>query len=215
MEIKSFYGSVKAASRSGEGQLVVATLNTVDKDGDVTLPGFFGRQTVQLVPAHDWTHVPIGKGVIFERGDEALVDFKLNLDIPAARDWHAAIKFDLDNPPALQEYSYGFQVKKGGSSRGEFAGRQVQFLRPLADGSPGVTVFEVSPCLRGAGVRTRTVSLDGDTGKGLQADITDEYLKFVANCNGIRVEDPKVTLARIYRRNVLDMARANTRRGTR
>lgn len=136
METKAFVGAVKEATANGAGQLVVATLNTIDKDGDVTLPGYFGRQSAVMVPAHDWQHVPIGKGVVYERGDEAIVDFQLNLDVAAAKDWHAAIRFDLDNPPALQEYSYGFQIKSGGSRKGDFGGRPVRFLQPLSDGSP-------------------------------------------------------------------------------
>jgi hypothetical protein len=198
METKAFIGAVKTASASGAGSLVVATLHTVDKDGDVTLPGYFGRQTAMMVPAHDWTHVPIGKGVVYERGDEAIVDFQLNMDIEAARDWHAAIKFDLDNPPALQEYSYGFTIKAGGSRQGDFGGRPVRFLQPLSDGSPGVTVFEISPCLRGAGVRTRTLNIDGATDP--KAALQREYLNYIASRHGIRIENPKVTLERIYRR---------------
>ena len=57
------------------------TLNVIDKDGDVTLPGFFGRQEVSMLPAHDRHHVPLGKGTIEEVGDEAIAQIKMNLDI--------------------------------------------------------------------------------------------------------------------------------------
>src|SRR3546814_5236447 len=91
----------------------------MDHDGDVTLPGFFGTQHASIVPSHDWKHVPLGKAVIREVANEAVVDFKLNLKIEPARQWHEAIRFDLENPPALQEYSYGFSIARGGSRPGE------------------------------------------------------------------------------------------------
>jgi hypothetical protein len=150
--------AVKAAGSGGATRLVVATLGEADSDWDVTLPGFFGRQSVAVLPAHDWTHVPLGKGVITEQGNEAIVDIEWNLSIPAAEWWYSAIKFDLEHPPALQNWSYGFSVKAGGAWPGEFKGRHVQFLGPLADGSPGCQAFEVSPVLRGAGVGTRTLA---------------------------------------------------------
>lgn len=150
-DLKAFTPTIKAAEADGTVSFVVARLGDhIDEDGDVTLPGYFGRQAVQLIPTHDWNHVPIGKGVIHEVGAEAVVDAKFNLAIPAARDWHAAIKFDFENPPALQEYSYGYTVLPGGSRPGEMRGRTVRFLQPLKDGSPGCIVHECSPVLLGA-----------------------------------------------------------------
>lgn len=220
METKSFIGSVKQATVDGSGRMVVATLNAIDLDGDVTLPGFFGRQTAMMVPTHDWSHVPIGKGVVYETGNEALVDFQLNMGIEAARDWHAAIKFDLENPPALQQYSYAFILKTGGARKGTFDSRPVRFLQPLSDGSPGALVFEFSPVLRGAGIRTRTL----DIGNGMTAEeqaaqdlFAHELVRFelgkIAHDNGIYVEDPKKTLERIYRDRVLSDAQRTLRRG--
>lgn len=163
MERKAFTPqAVKASAGSGgEGTVsfIVATLDTVDSDGDVTRSGFFGRQHVQMIPTHDWSHVPIGKGLLYEDGRHAKVDAQFNLAIPEARSWYEAIKFDSENPPALQQYSYGYTVKAGGSSYGDFQGRRVRFLQPLKDGSPGVDVHEVSPVLLGAGAGTRTLAV--------------------------------------------------------
>lgn len=158
MQVKTFRGEVKSLDE-GTVRVAFATLNDVDKDGDVTLPGFFGKQATVMVPVHDWNHVPIGKGVIFEEGDQAIAEVKLNLDIPAARDWHSALKFDMANPPALQEYSYGYTVLDGGSEYGDFKGRRVRYLKARPDGSPGVDVHEVSPVLLGAGNGTRTLGV--------------------------------------------------------
>jgi hypothetical protein len=142
------------ASGIANVRAVVATLGKIDADGDVTVPGFFGRQDVQVVPVHDWNHVPIGKGVVYEQGDQAIADMQLNLGIPQARAWWEAFKFDLQHPPALQQFSYGYTVKDGGSFEGHFGGRKVRFLQPLPNGSPGVVVHEAGPVMLGAGVDT-------------------------------------------------------------
>ncbi|HEY9562662.1 MAG TPA: hypothetical protein VIR30_02730 [Nocardioides sp.] len=170
----------------------------MDHDGDVTLPGFFGTQHAAIVPSHDWKHVPLGKAVIREVANEAVVDFKLNLKIEPARQWHEAIRFDLENPPALQEYSYGFSIARGGSRPGEVNGRPVRFLQPLKSGAPGVRVHEVSPVLRGAGIGSRTLGLtslsasDDDDSKQL----VNEYLRFVAISAGINQPDRSLRVIR-------------------
>lgn len=157
-EHKSFVPQFKAADDDGSASWVMATLNTIDHDGDVILPGSIGRQDISILPAHNDSHVPLGKGVVFESGDEAIVEAKFNLDIPAARDWHSAIKFDLANPPSVQEYSFGYELLPGGFKAGEFNGQRVRFFQPKGNGQPGVDVFESSPVLRGSGINTRTLA---------------------------------------------------------
>lgn len=158
-KLKAFTPVIKAVGDDGTATIVIATLNEIDSDGDVTLPGFFGKQDVVVLPAHDRFSVPLGKGRIYEDGDEAIAEVAFNLDIAAARDWHSAIKFDSEHPPSLQEYSYGFRVLPGGAKSGDFGGRRVQFLQPKADGTPGADVYEVSPVLKGAGIGTRTLAV--------------------------------------------------------
>src|SRR5205823_48499 len=111
---KSFTPQIKAVGSAGTVTFVVATLNVIDSDGDVTVPGAFGRQNVPMIPAHDWSSVPIGKGLLFEQGSEAIVDAQLNLAVAEARSWFDAIKFDVEHPPPLQEYSYGYSIRPGG-----------------------------------------------------------------------------------------------------
>lgn len=185
-EHKAFKPQIKALSERGEGLVVVATLGVKDKDNDVTLPGFFGRQDVQMVPSHQWGHVPLGKGVLSEQGDEALYEFAMNLKVPAAADWYEAMKFDLDHAPSLQEYSYAFSLREGGWRFGEWEGQQVRFLQPAAGGGPGAQVHEVSPVLRGAGEGTRTLDLKGE--------------KPFANEHACRLRDPDDFQADSFRR---------------
>ncbi len=146
----------------GSGEARIATLNVVDKDGDVTLPGFFGdAQVAHLLPAHDWSHVPMGKGRVVERGDAAYVAFQINTEIAAARDWQSALKFDLANPPAIQEWSYGFRVHADAWKEEQRDGRRVRLMGPRPDGSPGAIVHEFSPVVVGAGEGTGTVAVKG------------------------------------------------------
>lgn len=157
MDKKYFLLSAKdtKVEKDGTGQAIFATLNVVDKDGDVTLPGAFGSQETHLVGAHQGQNPAVGKSAISEKGDRAVADIRFNLEISAARDWHSALKFDLDpkNGTPQYEWSYGFNVVD--FETGVFEGRDVRFLKKL-------DVIEVSPVLRGAGEGTRTLSLKSE-----------------------------------------------------
>lgn len=161
MERKTF--AVKEMDDSGAVVADIATLNVKDKDGDVTLPGYFGKQTASVVLSHNWGPVMLGKGQISEQGEKAVFEGKMNLDEAdaEARAVHSRLKFDVANPPALIEWSYGFEVLDGG--RKQFADHpdfgNGSYLQPLADGSPGGKVYEVSPVLVGAGEGTGTRSV--------------------------------------------------------
>lgn len=148
MDRKAF--NLKALDETGSGEAVIATLGVIDRDGDVIEPGAFGEQTAKLIPAHDWSSVWLGKARVFERDNEAVAAFKINLDIPAAKDWHSALKFDLKEGQPIGEWSWGFSVDESGD--GEMNGQRVRMLKR-------VTVHEVSPVLLGAGINTRTLSM--------------------------------------------------------
>jgi hypothetical protein len=46
-------GQVKRLDESGEGQAIFATLNLLDNDNDVLLPGAIGRQVSPMMAAHE------------------------------------------------------------------------------------------------------------------------------------------------------------------
>lgn len=154
---------VKSIGDTGEVSAEIATLNVKDKDSDVTLPGFFGEQDVKIVLSHQWGPVMLGKGKITEQGEKAVLDGKMNLDEAdaEARAVHSRLKFDLDNPPALIEWSYGFEPKAG--SREQFTDHEKfgdgHWLKPMEDGSPGAKIYEASPVLVGAGEGTGTTAV--------------------------------------------------------
>lgn len=159
MNLKKKLGQIKAVSDEGFVTAVIATLNVIDKDGDVTLPGAFGEQEAVVLPTHDWGHIPIGRAKISEKDGVVVAQIKFNLDVAAGLEWYKALKFDFDSGKPLQEYSYGFTIEAGGQATGEFNGRSVRFLKPQDTGAPGLKVHEVSPVLVGAGMGTRTVAV--------------------------------------------------------
>lgn len=157
------------AEPTGEVSSVIATLNVKDKDGDVTLPGFFGDkgQVVSIVTSHNWQELMVGKGILKEDGEEAVFRGKFNLADPDGKKLHTKLLFDVDNPPAKIEWSYNLRIKDGG--RVAFHDHEDfgdgQWLGPV-DGEAGVKVDEVSPVMVGAGEGTGTLgvkALRGDT----------------------------------------------------
>lgn len=145
---------VKVVDESkGEVQCVFSTLNVIDKDRDVTLPGAFGEQKVRISAYNhqSWSdELPIGKGVIREVGNEAILDGQFFMDVQKAKDTFNTIKHLED----LMEWSYGYDVLErdhGTWPPGDAKGEDVQFLKKLK-------VHEVSPVILGAGENTRTLS---------------------------------------------------------
>lgn len=156
MEHKTVHAEIKQVGETGTFEAVIATLGVIDHDGDIIEPGAFGNQTVAVLPSHDWGSVPLGKAHIEERGNKAVAVGRFNLEIPAAKDWHSALMFDLANPPAVQEWSFGYEVKAGENDTVD--GQMVRRLMKL-DSS------EVSPVLRGAGIATGTLAAKTAVGK--------------------------------------------------
>lgn len=131
----------------GEVEAVFATLDVVDKDGDVTQKGAFSNGAEVIISAYNhktWEGaLPVGKGVIQEVGNEVLMKGQFFMNTAAGRDHFEVVK-------ALgpkQEWSYGFNVDE--SSPGQFDGKSVRMLKRMS-------VYEVSPVMRAAGIGTRT-----------------------------------------------------------
>jgi hypothetical protein len=136
------------SDQTGQFTAVFATLNVIDHDGDVTLPGAF--QDGQEAPIEAWNHnygvPPVGKGFVREREDKAVVEGRFFLDTAGGLEHYKTVKALGD----LQEWSYTFQVED--AAPGKFDGQDVQFLRKL-------DVWGVAPVQRGAGIDTRTTSI--------------------------------------------------------
>jgi len=148
---------------SGTAEFVIASLGVVDADNDIVVPGAIGTQTVPLLPAHDWSSIPLGKATTAEIGGLVVANARFNLDIAAGREWHRAILFDLEHGPSTQQYSWGYSVLS--SSPGKVGGKDVRFLH-------SVRLHEVSPVVRGASVGTRTLTAKGTFEPGELAAIS-------------------------------------------
>lgn len=149
--------SIKEMNDAGRGLAVIADLSAVDHDGDTYAAGAFNwkqptGQWAPLIPAHHRGKMPFGKTRVYEDGNDALAELHLNLGTQTGRDWHAALKFDLETGQPVQEWSYGYDVLDF-----EFVirdGKQVRLLKRL-------DVHEVSTVIRGAGAGTGTISIKG------------------------------------------------------
>lgn len=149
-ETKALTGvSIKDAA-AGTVQAVFATLGVIDSDGDVTEKGAFEDGAAVRISAYGHTSwagaLPVGKGVIREAGEEAILDGQFFLNTQHGRDTFETVK-GLEE---LGEWSYGYDIVD--AAPGQFDGKDVQFLRKLK-------VHEVSPVLLGAGVGTRTLEV--------------------------------------------------------
>lgn len=155
------------ADAAGTFSAVFATLNVIDHDGDVTVPGAFkdGAEVIVGSWGHKTYELPVGKGVIRAGQTEAAVDGEFFLDTQPGKDTYQTVK----NLGSLGEWSYVFQVNK--QSFGTQGDRPVRFLE-------GIDVYSVDPVLAGAGIDTRTTVIKGLTrpfdeeSAALLADIT-------------------------------------------
>ena len=140
-------------AEEGAVTAIFSTFNVIDKDGDVTLPGAFEDAAPVIISAwgHDWGELPAGRGAIKAEEERALLEGHFFLRAPQGLATYETVK-GLSEPPALQEWSYGYDVIE--SSEGDFDGQQVRFLKKLH-------VYEVSPVMAGAGIGTGTLAIKG------------------------------------------------------
>lgn len=189
MQTKQY--SARQLKVDGEGQFsaVFATLNVVDKDGDVLRPGSIESGQKVRISAYghrSWGgELPVGKGSIREEENELIVDGQFFLGSQIGKDTYETVK----GLSELQEWSFGFDVVN--SSQGEFEGEQVTFLEKM-------DVHEVSPVMLGAGIGTRTVdvkSLDQDELATLAKEVTEQLNTVATDDKGEKADEPGETFA--------------------
>jgi hypothetical protein len=148
---------IKDAAK-GHVSAVFATLDVVDKDGDVTVKGAFKEG--QKVAISNFGHKiwegapPVGKGVIKEVGNEAVFEGQFFMNTTHGRDAFETVKALCEDDGPGTEWSYGFDVEdsepaKKGSTYGPNHRRTLKAMK----------VHEVSPVLVGAGVGTRVTGI--------------------------------------------------------
>lgn len=188
------------ADKPGSFSATIVTLNVIDSDRDVTLPGAFanGKEIVMSSYQHgSWQGgmdaLPPGKGTVSEINNEVVVDGEFNLNTITGKEHYETLKF----MSGIQEYSYGFRPIE--YEFGEFNGQQVRFLKK-------VDIFEFSPVLKGAGVGTRTRDIKNDKGMTF-ADQAESALAAVSSF----VERTK-SLADLRRKEGRDLSDTNKER---
>ncbi len=154
----------------GEGKFkaVFATLNVVDHDGDIILPGAIEPGKKIRISAYNhgsWGgNLPVGKGVISESMDKLVVDGEFFLDTQSGLETYKTIK----NLEDLTEYSFGFDIDEMDYQR--IGDKNVRLLKKL-------NVYEVSPVLLGAGIGTGTVDIKSVVKNAIpshETDVVDE-----------------------------------------
>lgn len=143
--------SVKNAD-TGEFEAVFATLNVIDRDGDVILPGAISDGAPVAVSAYghkSWTgELPTGAGTIHELGDELIVRGQFFLDTDGGRNTFGVVKGLAEH--GLGEWSWSLQEVE--SERATWEGQKANLIRKVGK------VAEVSPVLLGAGRNTGTLA---------------------------------------------------------
>ena len=152
MQIKTFRSAMqfKAEGEEGDFTAIFSTLNVIDHDGDVTLPGAFteGEKVRISYWGHRWRDLPVGRGEIHSDEEKAWVDGKFFLDTEHGMQTYLTVK----NLGELQEWSYGFDIDE--VSFGEFEDQDVAFLLDDACGTrSGRAGSDKAACGRGAGKR--------------------------------------------------------------
>lgn len=180
-------------AEKGEVEAVFATLEVVDKDNDITRKGAFESGAEVVISAYNhktWEGaLPVGKGVIHEVGDQVVMKGQFFMNTTHGRDHFEVVKA----LGAKQEWSYGFNVDD--SEQGEHEGKAVRVLKRM-------TVHEVSPVLRGAGVGTRTTyakSLKDEV--GLAVDAVKAAVESAERVGALRAEKGK-SLSNINRESL-------------
>lgn len=186
---------------AGTFRATIATLNVIDKDGDVTLPGAFrvGQEVRIAQWGHNWGALPVGKGVVGADDRKAWVDGEFFLDTPHGMATYTTVK----RLGGLQEWSYGYYPAK--YSFGEFEGQQVRFLEDLDS-------IEASPVMLGAGEGTGT-----DMIKGLDGGLTlpDHADRVLATLGAFKARVDSLAELRAKEGRTLSTANVNRLKGHR
>jgi len=153
---------LKFDAGAGSGTCLFSRYFVEDADHDYTKPGFLPHGAIcPLLIGHVWSETPVGKGKIRSERDAAYFDFAL-ADTARGKELASWLRFDFSDGQPKSEFSYGFQVLEGGSSRQLIDGKMLRVLHAREDGSPGALVKECSYVLAGSGVGTALVAMKGE-----------------------------------------------------
>lgn len=183
MDYKHYTLKVLEADEKGHFRAVFATMNVVDKQDDLTIPGAFGQQDVIL---SQWNHgswqsgasaLPIGVGKIFEEGNDAIIAGEFALEDADAQKTYKMLKY-LKEKGRNVEWSYALPEIE--FENREQDGKRIRVLKRIK-------VNEVSPVLMGAGINTRLLYIK--SGKTVTPGENETEQEFISRCIGFYVEE--------------------------
>jgi hypothetical protein len=142
---------------SGEIDLVFATLNVIDRDGDVILPGAIkdGASVVISAYGHEsWKgKLPCGRGTIHEVDDELVCKATFFLDTSHGVDTFNTVKGLVGDGDEADLTEWSFSLQEVVATKGAWQGQRANIMSQIG------RIKEVSPVLAGAGVNTRTLAV--------------------------------------------------------
>lgn len=175
MDSKSLSSVQIKNADEGRVEAVFSTFGVVDHDGDITEPGAFENGAKVLISAYNhksWDGaLPVGTGRIEVTPLGAVMKGQFFMNTQQGRDTFETLK--SLHQEGLGEWSYGFTVDD--SEQVEVEGKSVRKIKKLS-------VFEVSPVLKGAGIGTRTTSVkvDGSVDVNGREEFDRMFLEYLA-----------------------------------
>ena len=135
---------------TGRFKAKVATLETIDLDGEVLHRGCIGQQPVRIAAwGHNWNDLPVGKAFIYEDGVDVIAEGEFFLDTFGGQETYKVVKALGE----LQEWSFGFF-----SAPGEWVKPAWQGHRDVKQYNK-VKVQEITPVMRAASVGSETLHI--------------------------------------------------------
>lgn len=157
MELKGFGAFEIKNEESGEVEAIVATLNEVDRDQDVFLPGSIAEGSPVVLSDYDHSVVlkrerPAGKGAIHLVGDKAVLKGQFFLGTILGRDAFERVK----GMGSDGQWSLGFKTTKALAPTAEWQTKGARRL--IAE----TKIWETSPVLVGAQFGTTTLNVKNE-----------------------------------------------------
>ena len=186
----------------GAFKAVFATMNVIDAHDDLTLPGAFREQEIII---GGWNHaswntgtesLPVGRGRIFEKGNEAIVEGQFFLSTTAGYETYKTIK----EIGKLQEWSYSLPEIEY-----EYKTMDDRIIRILKK----IKVNEVAPVLMGAGKETRTIDIKTNTKEKKGLSFLEHTEKVKNECKELtqrikKIDDLRKTQNRLFSKKSID-----------
>lgn len=149
------------AGHEGEFRAAIATYDTVDHDGDVTLPGAIPQGSRLVISPFNHSSakgdaLPVGYGVTSTDGKRAYVDGKFLLNTPEGKSAYLTTK--ALHEQGIGEWSYAFRVGNASTERKELS--QYPGSKRILK---AVLPKEASLVFAGAGLGTETLAVKAST----------------------------------------------------